>query len=122
MKKLLLILCFLPLIGCTQIISWEDTSYIITSKYEVPTTFDTVPCIMLVCDTATTGKNWMICDTMPYHAFLYNTYNTIIWWDKGYEVREKDYMFNGFVNYTHLCYLDSKRQRFSKDIIVWMSK
>lgn len=114
MKKLLILLTFIPLIGFSQ------------QK-------DTVKCIMLVCDTA---RYLRFTDTALY-APSYNVY-----WQFGYEVREKhntaeNSIDPGFYScidkygnpvscwrdyYVHLYYLDDKKKPLNKNIVVWQSK
>lgn len=67
-------------------------------------TYDTVPVLLLVCDTAK----------------RFTTY-----WMKGYEVIERNpppRISYGYDTYFQAEYLDEKRKPLSKTIVVWMSK
>ena len=118
MKKILLFLLFLPLIGWTQ-----DTADYSLKKLDLKGIYrcdtflikkpplDTIPCIMMVCDTNSMRVN---------EYYLHE--NIMVWWQKGYDVREKYYYMEDEVDYIHLYYLDSDKKRLSKNIVVWMSK
>jgi hypothetical protein len=134
MKKLLLVLLFLPLMGWTQ----EDTTKIFgVGRIEVLLPLDTIPCIMLVCDTSSVKSNSNIQydEITGYNYNLKLKQNRTAYWQKGYSVREKTCYWdspdavNGKIStgvmrkerFTHLYYLDSDKKRLSNDIIVWMS-
>jgi hypothetical protein len=101
--------------------------------------FDTIPCIMLVCDTNSMYINTYIefaTDTgRLIRDTTYGNFNLMVWWQKGYSVGEKTYYWSspngdGFTSdlavrkerFTNLYYLDFDKQRLSENIIVWFSK
>jgi len=123
MKKLLTILFFVPLIGAAQ------------KK-------DSLPVIMLVCDTAfyeaLVHKGY---DTLPDNlggtTYLnqfkkVKNYNHSAYWQFGYEVREiVDYIQvwdnNGtrmklLPEYKHIEYLNEDKSPMKKSVIIWQSK
>jgi len=64
---------------------------------------DTIPVIMLVCDTAS-------------KVMLYNKW--VAQWQFGYEVR----FYNTFGQAVYFEYLDEKKKWVGKNIVVWISK
>jgi hypothetical protein len=127
MKKLLILLAFLPMLawgqwsrnlyfnGTTRIITTDTCKYISLS--------DTIPVIMLVCDTA--------CYQSPFNRFEFDEIDSLyhmkqtpceqqnsgkVFWMRGYEVRIKtsDYY------YSHDAYLDENKKPVK--YLVWISK
>jgi hypothetical protein len=175
MKKLLLVLLFLPLIRCTQdyhvdtvVVPFHDSVYkklpgetsdkdfwqkggavivdtfpfkgldkggyifydttsFLATRYDIPIEppLDTIPCIMLVCDTAALGHEGIAYDK-SIDMYMKGIHNNNVWWQKGYSVREIDYYFaNNYEKkkmFTHLYYLDSDKKKLSKNIVVWFLK
>jgi hypothetical protein len=93
-----------------------------------PQKTDTVPIIMLVCDTS--RKEY---ETIPQRGIIksYFDVNNSVHWSFGYEVRSGAYgccdpldnmVAKYYWFYTHLEYLDENKKPLSPSIIVWLSK
>jgi len=91
-------------------------------------TRDTIPCLMLVCDTA---------NTLPIfwedYGILYRLKPWEVVWIMGFEIREKHNTAEGCIDpgltpgiwrdyYEHVAYLDSKKKPLAKSVVVWMSQ
>jgi len=100
--------------------------------------YDTIPCIMLVCDTGYKkgfDKSFIVYSTNDSTENIGKCEHCVayVFWMKGYEVREKHYYNNGRMRlnadgiimpdcYTHKEYLDADKKQLPKNIIVWQSK
>jgi hypothetical protein len=108
----------------------------------IPETKDTIPILMLVCDTSI--KEY---ETLPQMGIIksYLDVDKNVIWEKGYEVRDVKYqyadvsvdpnhqmsdgawtllgrvpIYKQMPYYTFLKYLDADKKELSKNIIVWM--
>lgn len=79
---------------------------------------DTIPVMMLVCDTASKAYPIWLSDTI--HKLKEKTfYSNGVWWDFGYEVR-----FTGVYTprYIYFEYLDKDKKPLEKNIVVFTTK
>lgn len=93
-------------------------------------TKDTVPALLLVCDTSgqmevyravsiDTGANGEFLSTgHEYWDSVYEV-NTSVIWIKGYQVR---YLYSEYIDPIHFQYLDVDKNPLPKNIVVWMAK
>lgn len=94
---------------------------------------DTVKVVMLVCDTVLNrpmGSSPNFKHNYEGQFFYYR--QPPVYWQFGYSVREEHCCINGNTSnnsiyqpvpyYTHIEYLDDKKQPLSKNIVVWQSK
>ena len=91
-----------------------------------PPTYDTIPVIMLVCDTAPSmypGIGIIITD---------EGYSNKVYWIRGYEVRTVHCCVNGNTSnlayyqpenyYLHHKYLNSNKEALKPSVVVWMAR
>lgn len=151
MKSILLLLLIIPFMmrGQDTIHGKTDTLYIgdglpadsLTYPYFRSTStsitivastiiYDTIPVIMLVCDTSYNPLSTMTVyvDTqLGIPGYMEGRYN-YVWWQFGYGVRKilawnKYYRADDFYKgCTVVAYLDDKRKPLPPSIIVWMSR
>lgn len=117
--KLLIVFLMLPFCGKAQIVldsvisgGWHEPLDIYNGTLRVTTSnqFDTVRCIMLVCDI---GLKEYQANTIDMTYKTYKDFDYSVKWQIGYV-----YHTDGF----HVEYLDENKKPLSKNIIVWMSK
>ena len=114
----------------SKMIFYQDTtsSGIATKKFIIPN-YDTIPVIILVCDTVTVNT--------PYPSHKLSIHGNLVAWINGYEVREgikywggADPNGNGLVpaiainktRYEHVKYLDLDKKPLENNIVVWITK
>ena len=112
MKQLIIILLF-PFVCNAQ----ADTIYHATgadSLYVIRYEYDTIPCVMLVCDTSLQTYT----RATPYMTYIdYKDLDYSVRWQFGYfvQVRSTFFLKQGE-------YLDENKIALSKNKIVWISK
>lgn len=104
-------------------------------------TKDTIPVLIVVCDTSKpVAYFFMATDSIQHSPYsftghmvnVYSKPNPMVYWENGYEVRNKECCINGYHGdygiyeatpfYTHVKYLDADKKELSKNIIVWLSE
>jgi hypothetical protein len=119
MKKLIIILllCWMGVTGFSQVIS-DETLFV--PKEPAKTYIDTIPILMLVCDTITIKNISYSMNGLPVGGWAF--------WMKGYEIREHywsyhpDYMImNEQMSIRNIVYLDAEKKPLNKNIVVWIS-
>jgi hypothetical protein len=127
-RKAVILLLLLPMFGMAQYGHTGKDLYDtreVTSK-EMKPKYDTIPVIMLVCDTAI--YEFGVVRTKGEYVQHYEP-NYSATWKNGYEVSEKywpyhpNYMvFNEQQSVRHIKYLDSDKKPLGNNIIVWDTK
>ena len=116
MKKLLILLAFLPMLAWGQWsrnLYFNGTTRIITTDTVYSSPIDTIPVIMLVCDTASHYAG----DLVMYSSEFSRLRNEQpVLWIRGYEVTK----FDSLRFKWHVAYLDENKQPVK--YLVWMSK
>ena len=112
MKQLIIILLF-PFVCNAQ----TDTTYHVTgadSGYVIKYQYDTIPCVMLTCDTSlqTYTHQTIYLTNIDYRDFDYS-----VRWQFGYYVQVRSRFFLNPAKY-----LDENKVPLSKNKIVWISK
>lgn len=112
-----------------KMVQWGDPITMSTSVIKFYPKYDTINCIMLVCDT-TFRK-----DVIGYVGYFGDTVAYIenrmihVWWQFGYEVKKMaSTSLLAFDERGHLLidnfeeYLDQNKKPLRKSIVVWMTK
>lgn len=123
MKKVLILAAIIFCMQNTKAqIYLDDTTFSIGSIHiDLPNKLDTIPVIMLVCDTAKQNLKMLDSEGRPFN---FNDRNISVEWQFGYSVNIKKTTrgMPPFMEYwEHLYYLDENKNPLSKSIIVWQS-
>lgn len=112
--------------GLYNIIYGTDITYNTMTTY-TNRTFDTIKCVLLVCDTSRPYQVWTSCafDSLtsngwvghPVFDTVFSDYHRYVYWMFGFEVVEKiEYMVGDYM-ISHTEYLDKNKNKLN--LVVW---
>lgn len=105
--------------------TWATNMNTGRSEFTITPKRDTIPVIMLVCDTTWDTNEYVEIYDSSTHKIIdkYWIFHASgnIWWQFGYEVREWNSTAIGILYHEPL-YFDQNKKPLSKNLVVWMTK